>query len=250
MKIYGLIGYPLTHSFSSAYFLQKFLSEEIIDCEYLNFPISTIDELPEILIKFPEIKGLNITIPYKEKVMSFLNEIDDTAFKIGAVNTIRIKKNHITGENKLTGFNTDVDGFLASLQEIITPDIKNALVLGTGGAAKAVLYVLEKLEINSLIVSRKYGYNQITYQDLDEEIMHRCRLIINTTPLGTFPDTERAPEIPYRYITEDHILHDLIYNPTETLFMKKGKLHGARVKNGYQMLVEQAERSWKIWNEL
>ena len=249
MRIFGLIGYPLSHSFSAGYFKEKFKNEGITDAQYLNFPISSLNEFPLILEQYSEIKGLNVTIPYKEKIMEFLDEVDNTASKIGAVNTISINKNPVTRKIKLIGYNTDADGFIASLKDLLCPDISQALILGTGGASKAIIYSLKKIGMDVLVVSRKPSKKQISYQEINNDLLKTHKLIVNTTPLGTFPKTDEAPDIPYHLLTKNHILHDLVYNPAETSFMKKGAQYGAKVKNGYQMLLEQAELAWKIWNQ-
>lgn len=249
MKLFGLIGFPLGHSFSSGYFAKKFKKENISDCDYVNFPIETIEELPEVLMRNRNLIGMNVTIPYKEQVIPFLSELDEEAAKIGAVNTIKISRDPDNTRIHTKGYNTDVYGFSVSLKEIFHQDVKKALVLGTGGASKAILYSLESMGISISVVSRDPGEGQLAYGDLNKEIMQEHLLIVNTSPVGTYPEINRAPDIPYEFIGSSHILHDLVYNPEETLFMKKGKERGARVKNGYQMLVEQAEKSWEIWNQ-
>jgi len=248
MKQFGLIGYPLSHSFSAQYFSEKFFRENIHDCRYELFPIQNISEL-ELLIKNNIfIKGLNVTIPYKESIIPFLTSIDNTAKEIGAVNTIRIidNKNFI-----LHGYNTDAFGFEESIKPLLKKDHQKALILGTGGASRAVAYVLKKLGIEFLFVSRnKNGTNSILqYNELNRKIILTHQLIINTTPLGMFPNINEMPDIPYDFITKDHLLFDLVYNPSETLFMKKGIEKNASVSNGLQMLYLQAERSWQIWND-
>ena len=249
MRLFGLIGYPLGHSFSVGYFTEKFRNENIRECNYRNFPIDSIEKLPGIIEKEKELAGLNVTIPYKEKVLKYLDEIDDTADQIGAVNTIKIFRGRASSEQYLKGYNTDEYGFLASLKSIPGYDVEKALILGTGGASLAVIYALQRLGVKSAVVSRNPASDQLSYRDLNKKIMDEYKLIINTTPLGTYPDVDQAPDIPYSLLNESHILHDLVYNPPETLFMKIGRERGARVKNGYQMLAEQAERSWQIWNE-
>lgn len=248
MRKFGLIGFPLGHSFSAGYFSKKFEKERITDSEYVNFPIETIEELPEVLLRNRDLIGLNVTIPYKEQVIPFLNELDEEAEKIGAVNTVKIFRDPDNTRIHTKGFNTDVYGFSTSLKEIVHEDVKKALVLGTGGASKAILYSLKSMGISISVVSRDPKDGQLSYNDLDQKIMSEHLLIVNTSPVGTYPEVNRAPDIPYQFLGSSHILHDLVYNPEETLFMKKGKERGAQVKNGYQMLVEQAEKSWKIWN--
>jgi shikimate dehydrogenase len=242
MRRFGLIGYPLSHSFSQKFFTEKFQREHITGCVYENFPIADISELPGILQQYPDLEGLNVTIPYKERVIPFLHHQDEVVQAIGACNCIRIK------EGKLFGFNTDVAGFEVSLDKLLQPYHKKALVLGTGGAAKAVHYVLKKRGIEFIEVSRNpQGRNQISYADVDA-VMHDHLLIVNTTPLGMYPNVEEFPPIAYDMLTPRHYLFDLIYNPPATAFLKKGEEKGALVKNGGEMLVIQAEESWKIWN--
>lgn len=236
----GLIGYPLTHSFSPDYFSSKFEKLEVKNAEYLAYPIEDINEINEIF-NFG-ITGLNVTIPYKEQVIPHLDELSDEAFEINAVNTIKIV------EGRKIGYNTDVYGFELSLKSLIGHHkIENALILGTGGASKAIKYVLKKLNINFTIVSRNKKY--LMYSQLTESIIDIHRLIINTTPLGTFPNVEECPDIPYKALSSKHFLYDLVYNPEKTLFLKKGKLHNCSIKNGYEMLILQAEKSWEIWNQ-
>lgn len=249
MRLFGLIGFPLGHSFSAGYFASKFQNEGISDAAYRNFPIENIETLPEILLANQNLLGLNVTIPYKEKVIPFLNEIDQEARNVGAVNTIKIVRNTGNTGIHLKGYNTDVYGFAISLDEVLHKDVKKALVLGTGGASKAILYSLLTRGIPSRVVSRNPSEGQLSYTDLDEKIISEHLLIVNTTPVGTFPEVNRAPDLPYGLLGNSHVLYDLVYNPEETLFMKKGEERGASVKNGYQMLVEQAERSWEIWNQ-
>lgn len=243
--MYGLIGKPLTHSFSADFFNKKFLREGISE-SYLLFPLSDIRTLPTLLKKNPELNGLNVTLPYKQSVIPFLDDISDEAGTIGAVNVIKISRN--SEKNHLTGFNTDVIGFENSLKPLLTPDISGALILGTGGASKAVAHVLKKLEIPFLYVSRNHDRGDIGYDEIDKEVIKEHQLIVNTTPLGMFPDINKAPPIPYEFLTKKHFCYDLIYNPEETIFMKKSKEYGARTKNGEEMLRLQALASWDIWN--
>jgi shikimate dehydrogenase len=242
MKLFGLIGYPLTHSFSRKYFMEKFEREGITDHDYLLFSIPQIDELKKILSDHPGLKGLNVTIPYKEQVIPYLDEISPVVQQVGACNCIRIE------EGRLTGFNTDVIGFKRTLEPHLKPHHNKALVLGTGGAAKAVYHVLRELKIDYTRVSRTLSENAITYEMINEQLIHEHKLIINTTPLGMHPHVESAPELPYECIGADHYLYDLVYNPDPTLFLKKGMEKGATIENGSEMLVIQAEESWKIWN--
>jgi shikimate dehydrogenase len=243
MRFFGLIGYPLTHSFSKNYFAEKFKNEGIDDCQYENFELADINELSEVLDSHPELLGLNVTIPYKESVLAFINESDDVVKKIKACNCIKIL------EKKLIGYNTDVVGFEKSLLKKLNSSHKNALILGTGGAAKAVEYVLRKRRIHYHYVSRYPSVKNFSYEQLTPSIMEKHSLIINASPLGMYPKVTEAPPLPYEAITEKHFLFDLIYNPEKTLFLRKGEERGAEIENGYGMLVEQAEESWKIWNQ-
>lgn len=246
MKLLGLIGYPLTHSFSEGYFSEKFKREHIKDFEYRNFPIKNISHFSQILNKNPELYGLNITIPYKEKIISYLDKLDPVAERIGAVNTVKFIQE---GSRKLmVGYNTDSYGFLKSLTPNLNSRHKRALILGTGGASKAVAFVLRELEIEFLFVSRKPDPGQISYSDLCLTLIRNHLLIINTTPLGTFPDVHSFPDIPYDLLTPDHILFDLVYNPPETEFLRLGRQKGVTCINGQKMLELQAEKSWEIWN--
>lgn len=237
---YGLIGFPLSHSFSPSYFEKKFESEKIDDAEYKAYPLESIESLCDLIDT--GIDGLNVTIPYKEFVIPYLDDLSEAAEKIGAVNTIKVEN------GQLTGHNTDVIGFKSSLEGMLDGEsVNRALILGTGGAAKAVAYVLDQLGIAYLYVSRKETFLQ--YADLNQKLIEEHRLIINTTPLGMAPHTDLYPNIPYTYITEQHFLYDLIYNPEKTIFLNKGAEAGATIKNGYDMLIRQAEASWKIWNQ-
>lgn len=242
MKTFGLIGYPLGHSFSEKYFSEKFIDERIKECEYRNFPIENIEALALLRQNTPTLSGFNVTIPYKEQIIQYLDTIDAQAEAIGAVNCVRIES------EKLTGYNTDAYGFRNSLLALIGNKRPRALILGTGGASKAVKYVLNELGIEHQTVSRTKTDDYICYSDLCGEVMKRYHLIINTTPLGTFPNIETAPDIPYDQLCEDNFLFDVVYNPPLTKFLALGKQHGAQVMNGYRMLVDQAEKSWKIWN--
>lgn len=243
MKKFGLIGYPLGHSFSRNYFNSKFLEEAITDCTYSNFEIKTINELPSLL-KDKELLGLNVTIPYKQSVIPFLNTRDQVVKKTGACNCI-----HIVGQ-KLSGFNTDVAGFEKSLMEKWMPQDRRAIILGTGGSSKAVAYILNKRRIEFLFVSRNPDGSPdcIRYEDLTEKLIREHTLIINCTPLGMHPEINALPPFPFQYLTGDHYLFDLIYNPAKTLFLQKGEAAGARTKNGADMLKIQADASWDIWN--
>lgn len=243
MKQYGLIGFPLSHSFSQRFFTDKFREEQIDGCVYDNFPLENIDVLREVLAKHPNLAGLNVTIPYKEKVIAYLDHQSDVVKKIGACNCIRF----VQGE--LHGYNTDVTGFEVSLRPLLEAHHQKALVLGTGGAAKAVHFVLDKLGIIFLEVSRTpFTGRQISYEDLSPEVIAQHTLIINTTPVGTYPKVNECPPLPYELLTSQHYLFDLVYNPAKTLFLQKGEEQGAVIKNGADMLVIQAEESWRIWN--
>lgn len=243
MRRFGLIGYPLTHSFSKKYFEEKFRRELIEGNAYDLYPLSSIAEFPQLLKQQPELVGLNVTIPYKEAVIAYIDKLDLPAKEIGAVNCL--KKN---SEGKWIGYNTDIIGFEVSLKQLLGARMpEQAFILGTGGAAKAVMYVLKKLGIPFLIVSRTAKLNSITYKQIPPHLK-AINLYINTTPLGTFPEVDTAAEIPYAQLTDKDFLFDLVYNPAETLFMKRGKEQGAKTANGLQMLELQAEAAWKIWN--
>ena len=238
---YGLIGKDISYSFSKKFFTQKFINEGLNNCSYENYDISSIYKLLEVL-NDSKIKGLNVTIPYKESVIELLNHIDPIAKKIGAVNTIKIDK-----QNKLLGYNTDYIGFKQSLESNISNQ-KRALILGTGGASKAIVYALKTLNIKTLLVSRKKRKECITYEDISNQIIKDHAIIINCTPLGTYPNIEECPKIPYQYITERHLCYDLIYNPIKTKFLILSEKEGASIINGNEMLENQAIESWKIWN--
>lgn len=246
MKTFGLIGYPLGHSFSQGFFTKKF-KDESIDARYLNFPITTIQEFEGLLKQHPYIAGLNVTIPYKEQVIPFLDEMDPEAEEIGAVNVIKIIWE---GQKQiLKGYNSDVVGFSDSLQPLLKPFHKKALILGSGGASKAVGYGLKKLGIAYKYVSRTpKSSTEISYAAVTPELLNSFHLIINTTPLGLYPHEDECPDIPYHALTNQHLIFDLIYNPEVTLFMKKALEQGATVKNGLEMLHLQALRAWEIWN--
>jgi shikimate dehydrogenase len=246
MKLFGLIGYPLHHSFSAKYFAEKFRNEKIPGCEYRNFPLPGISDLPELINAHTSLCGLNVTIPHKKNVIPFLNLLDDTAQKVGAVNTIRVNRQE--GSIFLEGFNTDVNGFAASLTPLLTPRMNTALVLGSGGASLAVRYVLDTLGIRYTLVGREAENGKIGYSRLNDDLIAENLLIINTTPLGTAPQTDEIPPIPFTAVGPDHLLFDLIYNPPVTRFLSEGVKKGAKTKNGYEMLVLQAEKAWEIWN--
>lgn len=245
-RTFGLIGYPLTHSFSQNFFNQKFEAENI-SAQYLNFEIPDIGDLMEVVSEYPNLSGLNVTIPYKEQVLPYLDEIDDDAKKIGAVNVIKFirKKDSL----KFKGYNSDIIGFSDSIKPLLSPQRKKALILGTGGAAKAVRQGLLNLGVEPTYVSRTRREGVITYDDLTPEIMAEHKVIVNTTPLGMYPHIDECPDILYSELTPQHLCYDLLYNPDVTLFMKRAREHGAQIKNGLEMLLLQAFVSWNIWNE-
>jgi shikimate dehydrogenase len=244
MKQFGLIGYPLTHSFSKKYFTEKFEKLGLTNYSYELFPLESIEDLLKLIADNPDLVGLNVTIPHKESVIPFLSELDETAKVVGAVNTIAI------ADGKLTGYNTDVVGFSQSLKPLLHPHHERALILGTGGAAKAVAHILKGLGIQYYFVSRekKNLPNCLTYSELNEGVFNACKLIVNTTPVGMYPNVEEAPALPYQFFTPQHLAYDLIYNPTDTKFMQQAALQGAHTVNGLNMLYSQAEAAWKIWN--
>ena len=248
MKTFGLIGYPLGHSFSKKFFTEKFEKEGLSDCQYLNFEIDSIARFPSIFDQHENIAGLNCTIPYKQQIMQFLHEIDDEAKAVGAVNTIKIS--YSPDGMRAKGYNTDVIGFERSLAPMLSGVHKKALILGTGGASKAVKYVLAKLGIEyvSASIEDELFENEIRYSDIDEKMISERLLIINATPLGTYPKVDACPDIPYQALSSQHVLFDLVYNPELTLFMKKGEEMGAQCKNGLEMLHGQALAAWEIWN--
>lgn len=247
MNLYGLIGFPLSHSFSKKYFTEKFANENI-EAEYELFPIENISLFPKLIAENPNLKGLNVTIPYKEEVFQYLDEIDAAAREIGAVNTVKFVKEG--SETKLIGYNTDCLGFEKSFTDFCNLKRGNALIIGTGGGSKAVFYVLKKLGFKVQFVSPFVkGENILDYSDLTENFMKSVSVIVNATPVGMYPNIENAPEIPYQYLNSQHFLFDLVYNPMETLFLKKGKEQGANGKNGLEMLHLQAEGAWEIWGK-
>jgi shikimate dehydrogenase len=246
-KLYGLIGYPLTHSFSKKYFTEKFEKENIADSEYYLFAIDSINQFPQLIKENQNLCGLNVTIPYKESVIPFLDELDETAKKVGAVNCIKFES------GKLKGYNTDFYGFKQSIKPFLENQHERALILGTGGASKAVYHVLKEIGIDCYFVTRDKSTatlkNVFGYEELNEYIFNAFKLIINTTPVGMFPDINHAPKIPYERITSSHLLYDLVYNPIESVFLKLGKEKGALTINGLSMLHQQAEEAWRIWNK-
>ena len=243
MRLFGLLGYPLTHSFSQKYFTEKFQTLGITNAAYENFSIPTIEELSGILSTKKDLEGFNITIPYKKAVLDFLNDWSEPVKKMGACNCVKIT------DGKLKGFNTDVVGFQQSLQPFLKPYHQKALILGTGGASAAVEYVFQELKIPYQFVSRSARSNAISYEELSQDLMEDHQLVINTSPVGMYPQVDAVPNIPYQFLTPKHHLFDLIYNPSETEFLSLGKQHGATIQNGFEMLILQAEESWRIWNE-
>lgn len=246
MKLLGLIGYPLTHSFSKAWFTEKFAREGITGWAYELFPMEDISALPDLVKNNLTLKGVNVTIPHKESVLKYLDILDDDAREIGAVNTIAIERTK--NGPVLKGYNTDASAFERSLVRLLQPYHMNALVLGSGGASRAVQYVLKKLGIHFTLVSRNKSGNNLTYGEVTPEIIYGYSIIINTTPLGMYPNIDNSPAIPYEAIGSTHLLYDLVYNPKETAFLKKGKERGAATKNGLEMLQLQAEKAWEIWS--
>ena len=240
-RLFGLIGHPLDHSFSAMYFQKKFKTEKL-NCSYENYDLITLGDLKSVLAK-QSLRGFNVTIPYKQSILPFLDQIEAEARLIGAVNVVKIDN------NRLHGFNSDYPAFRESLTSFLAGEICSALVLGSGGASKAVSFALEKLNIPYTIVSRSKFNKHLTYNDLNEEVILNNRLIINTSPLGSFPEINTFPDIPYDFLTDKHFLFDLVYNPEVSLFLSKGAEMGCKIKNGYEMLVKQAELSWKIWNQ-
>lgn len=242
MDKYGIIGYPLGHSFSRAFFTEKFQREHI-DAEYVNFEIPSADMLPGIVQTNPNLRGLNVTLPHKEAVIPMLDELSDEAKEIGAVNVIRVR------DGRLKGFNSDIIGFMDSIRPLLKPWHQHALVLGTGGASRAIRVGLQRLGIEWTYVSRTPAPGRLTYADLTSELMEHYQVIVNCSPVGMFPHVDACPDIPYQLLTGRHLLYDLVYNPQETLFLKRGAEHGAAVKNGLEMLHLQALASWRFWNE-
>lgn len=248
MHIYGLIGYPLGHSFSKKFFTEKFEKEGLSDYQYLNFELESITQFPSIFKQYPTIEGLNCTIPYKQSIIEYLDEIDEETKLVGAVNTIKPIK---TAEGiKLKGYNTDIIGFERALKPMLKENHKKALILGTGGASKAIKHILTKLGIDfiSASIEKELFDKEIRYSEIDKAMIEERLILINATPLGTFPKVETCPDIPYTYLTKEHVLFDLVYNPEMTTFMKKGIEKGATVKNGLEMLHGQALAAWEIWN--
>jgi shikimate dehydrogenase len=241
MIFFGLIGKTLSHSFSKAYFTEKFEKLGLQDHCYENFELQTIDEITAVLSKHPELKGLNVTVPYKEVVIPYLSSLDTVVKETNACNCIKIE------EGNLIGYNTDVFGFSWSLKKYLNPGHNKALVLGTGGASKAVQYSLNQMHIAFKVISREKEDGILAYEDVTKDILQEHQIIINTTPLGMYPETNSFPSLPYQYLTKEHLVFDLVYNPAKTLFLHKGEDSGATIVNGYEMLVLQAEESWRIW---
>ncbi len=244
MKVYGLVGKNIAYSFSKKYFTERFANTNAVDCIYENFDLQSIEDFPKLIQDNPNIVGLNVTIPYKETIIPYLDSLSKKATQIGAVNVIRFTK-----KRKLKGYNSDYFGFKKSLKPLLDAHHKRALILGTGGASKAIAFALEELDITFSFASRDVHENTITYDRINETTFDNFQIIINCTPIGTSPNTEEFPAIPYHYFTEKHIAFDLVYNPEETQFLKKAIQKGAITKNGMSMLVFQAEKAWKIWNK-
>jgi shikimate dehydrogenase len=248
MRKFGLIGFPLGHSFSKLYFSNKFMSESIQDCSYDTYEIEELKYLRDIISNDPEIRGLNVTIPYKSEVFKYLDSVDDEAAAVGAVNVLKIENRG--GRPRVKGFNTDIFGFRKALSpHINVRKIDKAIILGTGGSSKAVTYVLKSMDIGITQVSRNPGENCISYNDLTDDILQENKLIVNTTPLGMFPNINAKPNLNYYCLTDRHILFDLVYNPSMTSFLQKGQERGSKIIGGIQMLHFQAEKSWEIWND-
>ncbi len=243
-KRFGLLGRNISYSFSKGHFTEKFKNENFEGCTYENFDIPSMAVFPELIKNTTDLKGLNVTIPYKEEVIPFLDKLSKKAAKIGAVNTIKISK-----KGKLKGYNTDYYGFKKSLVPLLRSHHKQALILGTGGASKGVAYALDELNIPYTFVSRNPSKNAIDYSQITEETFKNYHIIINSTPVGTSPNIEASPSLPYEYFTDKHIAYDLIYNPAETQFLRKAREQGAQIKNGLDMLIFQAEKAWEIWNK-
>lgn len=243
-KKFGLIGKNISYSFSAGYFANKFKLESLSNCSYQNYDLQDITDFPSIISTNLNLKGLNVTIPYKKQIIPYLDSLSTSASKIGAVNTIKVTK-----KSKLKGYNTDFHGFKKAIKPLLKSHHKKALILGTGGASNAVAFALNQLNIDYKFVSRNPVNNQLKYTDLNAETFNYYQIIVNCTPLGTFPDITQMPPLPYALFTKNHLAFDLIYNPEVSLFLKKAKEQGATITNGYQMLVFQAEKAWKIWNK-
>lgn len=242
MEKYGIIGYPLGHSFSRAFFTEKFLREGI-DAEYVNFEIPSAGMLTDVVRSNPDLRGLNVTLPHKEAVIPLLDELTDEAREIGAVNVVRVR------DGKLKGYNSDIIGFMDSIRPLLQPWHRHALVLGTGGASRAIRVGLQRLGLDWTYVSRTPADGRLTYHDLTPEVMAHYQVIVNCSPVGMYPKVDACPDIPYQLLTARHLLYDLVYNPEETLFLRRGAEQGAAVKNGLEMLHLQALASWRFWHE-
>ena len=247
--LYGLIGYPLVHSFSMDFFNQKFLAEEI-DAQYINFEIEDLGLLWEIIAEHPNLNGLNVTAPFKEAIIPYMDEMDDDAREVGAVNVVRFMRDKQSGRLiGLKGYNSDVGGFERTLGDVLTPGRDHAMVLGTGGASKAVSAALRRHGVEVQLVSRRKSEHTLVYEEITRAMVAQYTLIVNATPLGKYPDDNLCPDFPYRFLTKDHLCYDLIYNPEETLFMKNSARYGASTKNGIEMLLLQAFDSYEIWTQ-
>lgn len=247
MRKFGLIGYPLGHSFSRKYFSEKFIRENIRGCSYDNYPLKSLDIFPDLVSADPEICGLNVTIPYKTEILKYIDETGPGIEEIGAVNVLKIKR--IENKIKIFGYNSDVTGIRESVIPYLKGNVKKALILGTGGASRAVRYVLAEMGLKITLVSRSEKQGCITYRQISPEIIQQADIVVNTTPLGMYPDINTAPDIDYGLLNEKHILFDLVYNPEMTRFLKMGQERGCRIIKGMPMLISQAERSWEIWND-
>jgi shikimate dehydrogenase len=247
MRKFGLIGFPLGHSFSKKYFREKFEREKITDCRYDNYPIESIEKLSDIIHENPELCGLNVTIPYKTAVLDFAGYKDPAVIEIGAANVLKIKR----GKDKIniSAFNSDITGITDSLSPFVTGNVKKAMILGSGGSSRAVAYTLKKMGLEIINVSRRKSPGSLTYAEIDQDILENTDLLINTTPLGMYPDISSKPSIDYNLLNEKHILFDLVYNPEMTSFLRMGQERGCRIITGLKMLYSQAERSWEIWND-
>ena len=243
-KLVGLLGKNIAHSFSKKYFTEKFASNSITDYSYQNFPLESIELLPKLWESEPDLIGMNVTIPYKQEILPYLSKLNRHAKQIGAVNVIKKR-----ADGTFKGYNTDYYGFMKSVLPLLEPHHKKALVLGSGGASKAIQYALKELLLDYKVVSRTPKKLQLDYTQLSKKVMQEYTIIINCTPLGTVPHTEEFPDIPYKLLGPQHLVFDLIYNPEETTFLSKAKAQGARIKNGYEMLLIQADASWKIWKK-
>ena len=246
--IYGLIGYPLTHSFSCDFFNKKFAAEGI-NAEYLNFEIDDVERLCDLVGELPELRGLNVTAPYKEAVLPLLNALDDDARTIGAVNVIKVFHDKHSGKAAMKGYNSDSPAFSRTIEPLLTPRLDRALVLGTGGAAKAVSHALQGLGVTVQLVSRRKSAATVTYEEITRSLVARHKLVINATPLGKWPDVDQCPDFPFRFLTSEHLCYDLIYNPDETCFLRRSLEMGAQVKNGLEKLLLQAFISYQMWTE-